>query len=280
MPIDIINWQNKILEKGYSNKYNRLLFSNMCNFFDFCCLSYNLDVNVARKVGNFPLKVEEKKEDFYTLDEFNKFIVCVDNEIYKQFFNLMFYCGTRPSEAMALHFSDLDGNLLTIRHSINRHGKRELNTPKNQSSIRTIEIDSILLKDLLKLRDIYIKKYGLKKYDYFIFGGQKPLSPTSIDRYKLKACDKANIRPITQHQFRHSHATFLLSKNVPVNVISRRLGHSQISTTLDIYCHKDLTYEKRVNQLINSVRTNKFYNIYNDFKNKLAFILKHRFNMF
>ncbi|MDD5835863.1 MAG: site-specific integrase [bacterium] len=273
--LDVIEWENLILKRNYSNSYNKLLYSELCNFFDYVSLIAGIDCNVVRKTSNFPVKVEEKKDDFYTLEEFNRFICCVDDEIYKQYFNTLFFCGTRPSEAMALRFSDLNGNYLTVRHSLARHCYRELQTPKNQSSIRTIKIDDTLVKDFLRLKERYIKEYGDAREDYFIFGGRKPLAPTSIDRRKLKACQKANLRPITQHQFRHSHATFLLGKGIPLNEISRRLGHSQISTTLNIYCHVDLSQEKRVNQLINSVRTNVFYNLTKDFKNILVCLLKH-----
>ena len=72
-----------------------------------------------------------------------------------------------------------------------------------------------------------------------------------IDRRKIKACKKANIRPITLHQFRHSHAIFLLQKGIMVNEVSKRLGHSKTSTTLDIYSHTDLTQEKRVFDTLN-----------------------------
>ena len=95
-------------------------------------------------------------------------------------------------------------------------------------------------KDLLNLKKYYIKKYNLIDFDYFIFGGIKPLSGTSIDRYKLKACEKVNIRPITQHQFRHSYATYLISNGIPINTVSKLLGHSSVDTTAKIYIHQDL----------------------------------------
>ena len=60
-----------------------------------------------------------------------------------------------------------------------------------------------------------------------------------------EACKKANIRPITLHQFRHSHATLLKDNGVNVVEVSKRLGHSNVSTTLDIYTHTDLIQEKR-----------------------------------
>ena len=253
---DILKWQEEILHYNYSNSYNARLYYVFSTFMDFCCTYYGLTTNVVRKVGSFKKKIEIKKTDFYTLKEFKQFIKCVDNIIYKQFFNLMFFTGTRPSEAMALKFSDLQDDYISITKSIQRKGNRELDTPKNLSSIRNIRIDKKLKKDLLKLKDYYTKKYFLESDDYFIFGGIKPLAPTSIDRYKLKACQKANLRPITMHQFRHSHATLLLQNNILINEVSRRLGHSKVSTTLDIYTHTNLEQEKRVQSTLNSMRFN------------------------
>lgn len=100
---------------------------------------------------------------------------------------------------------------------------------------------------ILKLKALY---YGCCD-DYFIFGGIKPLAPTTIDRVKKRACEKAHLRIITQHQFRHSHATLLLSKGILINEVSRRLGHSKVSTTFDVYTHTNLFQEKRVLRTLN-----------------------------
>lgn len=191
------------------------------------------------------------------MDEFNKFIKCVDEEVYKQFFNLMFFTGVRPGEAMALKFKDLNNGYINISKTIESHGKRLISTPKTYSSKRSIKIDKLLEYDLLRLKKLYSNRSTLND-DLFIFGGTKPLSPTTINRYKTMACEKANIRPITLHQFRHSHATLLLQKGIVINEVSRRLGHSKVSTTLDIYTHTDLTQEKRVLDTLNSLRFNFF----------------------
>lgn len=254
---DIFLWQDYILKKDFGNNHNKNLYSMLKKFFDFCKLKYNLSLEFMLDVVPFSLKIEKKRKiDFYTLKEFKRFIKFVDNIIYKSFFNFMFFCGTRPGEAMALKFSDLNGYVITINKTMDEHGKREIGTPKTHSSNREILIPKKLLRSLIKLRKYYIKNYGDETFDYFIFGGKKPLAPTTINRYKLKACEKAKLRPITLHQFRHSHATLLVGKGIDIHDVSARLGHAKASTTLNVYTHS--LKQKRVLKTLNKFRFNIF----------------------
>ena len=254
---DYIDFQYNLQKKKYSYNYLRNTHYLVVAFLDYCINFLNLKENVARKVGNFNNNNSITKNDFYTIKEFKKFIKYVDNKVYKQFFNLMFFTGTRPGEAMALRFSDLNDNILSITKTLDEHGtngKRLIGTPKTKSSIRDISIDKKLKKDLLNLKKDYLKIYQNYDYDYYIFGGIKPLSPTTINRYKKKAADKAKIKCIRIHDFRHSHATLLLNKKIQIKVISKRLGHSNVDTTLNTYIHSDLSQEKRVIKTLNSIR--------------------------
>lgn len=248
---DILEWQNKIYDLGFKNSYNSKLYIEFSSFMKFCCEFYELPKNVVSEVGNFKKRFEDKNFDFYTLSEFNLFIKGFDNIIYKQFFTFLFFTGCRPGEAMAVKFSDLHDGYISINKNLTTKGGRNLDSPKNLSSIRDIKLDKFLYKELLELR----KLYDTKK-DCFIFGGNKPLSPTTITRYKMAACSKMGIRPITMHQFRHSHATLLLQNGMLINEVSRRLGHSKVSTTLDVYAHTDLSQEKRVFDTLNHMRFN------------------------
>lgn len=261
---DILSWENYILNFNFSNNYNSSLYYVLSAFFEYCSSFYNFDKTIISKVGNFKKKYEEPKRDFYNLKEFNRFIKFVDNIIYKQFFTFMFFTGTRPGETFALKFSDLQGDYIYITKTMSEHSGREIGTPKTFTSIRKIKIDHVLRNDLLSLKKYYDKVYNKSNYDYFIFGGMKPLSPSTVNRYKQKVCYKANLRPITLHQFRHSHATLLLQNGIIVNEISRRLGHSKPSITLNIYTHTDLSQEKRVLHTLNSLR----FNLFNTFKYK------------
>lgn len=272
--LDILNWQNYINSLNLAYSYESKLYIEFGCFMDFCCNFYGLEYNPVKAVGNFTRKFQEKKTDFYTLKEFNTFIKYVSHPVYKVFFDIMFFTGTRPGEAMALKFSDLKGDYLSITKNLTTKGGRVLDTPKNQSSIRTIRIDKRLKKEILQLKKYYEKKYGFVSGDYFILGGIKPISPTTINRYKKSACVKAHIRPITLHQFRHSHATLLLQNGIVINEISRRLGHSKVSTTLDIYTHTNSEQEKRVTSTLNSIRFNFLFTLQSDFQ-KIKSILKH-----
>ena len=266
----ILDWQNKIYDLNLKYSYTSKLYINFNSFMQFCCDYYDLSENPFKHVRNFKNDFNIVKHDFYNIEEFNKFIKQFDNIIYKQFFNLMFYTGTRPGEAMALKFSDIQNDYININKNLTTKGGRILDTPKNKSSIRTIKIDKKLKKDLLELK----KCYKGCNDDYFIFGGIKPLSPSTINRYKKRACIKANLRPITLHQFRHSHATLLLQNGIMINEVSRRLGHNNVSTTLNIYTHTDLMQEKRVYNTLNSIRNNFFIALQSNFK-KIFHLLKH-----
>ncbi len=264
----IIEWEDYILSQNFSNNQNKSLYYALSGFFEYCRIFYEFDKTIISNVGCFKKKYEEKKYDFYNIDEFKKFIKNVDDEVYKQFFNLMFYTGVRPGEAMALKFKDLNHGYINISKTINSHGKREIGTPKTYFSNRLIRIDKVLERDLINLKSIYEKQLAFHD-DLFIFGGIKPLSPSTINRRKLNACEKAHIRPITLHQFRHSHATLLLQQGIMINEVSKRLGHSKTSTTLDVYSHTDLAQEKRVLDTLNSIRFNCFTTLKYKFKSIL-----------
>lgn len=243
---DILAWQEEIYSKNYSNSFNNSLYCDFSSFIQFCILKDYTNFNIVREVGNFKKKIEVKNYDVYNIWEFRKFRRNLTNKIHKLYYSVLFFCGLRPGEALGLHFSDFKGRSLHITHNLERRGKRVLGTPKNATSVRYVKVNLILYIQLMFLRKYYIKKYGDSSYDYFVFGGKTPLSTTTLDRYKLKACEKARIRVITQHQFRHSYASRMLHCGVPIDYISYSMGHSRVSTTLDVYVHK----EKRMHRTL------------------------------
>lgn len=246
--LDIMNWQTKILKKDFSNSFNNSLYYNFSTFIQYCMSIPLIDKNIVLNVKKFPKKYEVKEHKIYGLREFRKFRRNLEKYELKQFFTFIYFYGTRPSETMAIRFSDIKGLYIHIIHSLHRRGTRELDTPKNQSSIRYIKISLLMFIRLRKLKKYYTKKYNDYNSDFFVFGGKKPLSTTTVDRYKEKAAKKANLYKITQHEFRHSCASRMIHNNTPIDYVSKSLGHSKVSTTVDIYLHQ----QKRKPSIIQS----------------------------
>lgn len=252
---DYIEWKEYILKKNYSYKYNSSLHICMVNILNFACSFYNLNENIASKVGNFSKKNYYPKVDFWTYDEFLKFISCVDDIIYYSLFSILYFTGMRIGECLALNWTDISDDYIDINKTLIRGDTNfpSFNPPKTKGSLRHIKIDNHTRCILNNLKLYYMKVFGFNE-NWFVFGGIKPLATTTIDNKKDYYCNKANIKHIRIHDFRHSHATLLLSNGLPITVISRRLGHSDITTTLNIYSHFVPQDEDKAINILNNLK--------------------------
>lgn len=237
--LDVLDWQDKILDKHFSNKYNSKIYYVFNKFLDFCVLYGYLEHNYLIEVGPFKKKIEEKNHVVYNIFQFLWFRFHVKDYVIKQFFNMMYFFGPRPGETTAFRFLDKKGRYIKVSHNMTQKGEKILETPKNTPSIRFIKLSLLMCFRIWRLKRYYIKKYGVFCNDYFIFGGVNSLHHTTIDRVKKKAYTRAKLPSITQHEFRHSYATRMIHKRKPIDKVSRSLGHSQVSTTLDVYLHEE-----------------------------------------
>lgn len=253
---EYMNWKAKIIEKNYTYKYNSSIHIFFVNILNFAMKFYNLDKNVASKVGNFSKANYIRKVDFWTYEEFKQFINAIDNDIiYYSLFNTLYFSGIRIGEALALNWIDFKDNSININKTISRSEKGNnyiITTPKTNSSIRKIKLDNNTVEILNNLKNFFQRTKNFSE-DWFIFGGLKPLARTTITTKKNYYCNIAKIKQIRIHDFRHSHASLLISKGVPLPVISKRLGHNKISTTLDIYSHMIPNDEEKAIEIINEL---------------------------
>lgn len=81
------------------------------------------------------------------------------------------------------------------------------------------------------------KQYTDFNKEWFVFGNSLPFSETTIQEYKNKACKLAKVKQIRIHDFRHSCASLLINKGASIALVSKYLGHSNISITLNTYTH-------------------------------------------
>lgn len=255
---DYLNWQLYINNKNLKYCTKKNLHYLMTGFYDYLQLFHSIKKDIPEMVGNFKkdLHLEENKHQVWTIEEYNKFISVVDNQIYHALFNFLFFTGCRKGEALALQFQDFTNDEIFINKSISKdliNGKRFISTPKTEKSIRKIRIDNYLIEELNNLRIHYKSLYGAFNEKLYIFGGKEPLSCTTLGRYKNYYCDKANVKRIRIHDFRHSHASILFENHINTNTISKRLGHASTKTTLDTYIHDFDENEKRALELLLSL---------------------------
>lgn len=253
-----IKWVKSLQDLKYSSSFYNNIQSSIEGFFNYLSAIYKIN-NITKivKLNNNSFKCKKNNLNTWTIKEFKKFINVIDEPIYHALFNNLFFTGMRKGEALALRFSDIEGNYLNINKNLTKelfNGKRLELTPKTQKSIRKIRIDYKLKNELNKLRKYYTTKYGYYNNDFFIFGGNKPLATTTIDRKRDKYCEIAKVKRIRIHDFRHSHATMLYNNHIDPKSIQVRLGHADISTTLNVYVHENQKKEKRLINMINLIR--------------------------
>ena len=202
------------------------------------------------------IKIPKKNDaiviDTISVEEFKKIIDEIKREDIKLFIKLLFKTGLRHSEARALRWQDINFNTNTLRvtHSMYciTYEKFKLTDTKTKSSRRSIHIDSILSKELQEYRE----KAKYKKNNEFIFCNEEGLPRIdSFGKYQLSKAARTFDLKINMHGLRHSHASILLKNKVNILLISRRLGHSDIQTTLRLYCH---LIEEDDNEIIELMR--------------------------
>lgn len=155
---------------------------------------------------------------------------------------LLLSTGMRVNEALALNWSDIDyhNGVVSVTKTLDSKGKLE-STPKTRSSARIIDIDQstiLLLKQYQnRQRNLFLKS-GLNINGIIFTNGIKPylLRSTLLARLK-KYFTLAKVPDIGFHGFRHTHVSLLLNAGVEYKELQHRLGHAQLSMTMDTYSH-------------------------------------------
>lgn len=237
--------RNFIINLNYSTSYKNNIISVYKCIFKYAYKYYDLSIDPSRFMEKIKLTYNErlnkrlKEANIWSIEEFNKFINEVSNIQYKLLFTTLYFTGMRLGEALALKWYDIYDCKINIYKNLTRKtdsGIYEIKEPKTTYSERCISINKSLYKSLLEYKEQEKRICGFSE-DWFVFGRIDPLPQTSIDRIKDKAISKANVKRIRIHDFRHSHASYLISNGISLPSVSKRLGHSDINITLSIYTH-------------------------------------------
>ena len=229
---DIRQWQNELIKMGYSPTYLKTINNQLSAIFNYAVRYYDLKSNPCAKAGSMG-KSKAEEMDFWTGEEFRKFIDSVMNKrLSYMAFMTLYWTGMRMGELLALNIADIDfeKKTLSVTKSLNRiDGKDVISLPKTKSSIRTIYLPQFVMDEM---KDYCGMLYGRGAKDRLFV-----VTKSHLEKEIRRGAELAGLTPIRVHDLRHSHASLLISQGVNVAVISRRLGHKSIKTTLNIYAH-------------------------------------------
>jgi integrase len=239
-PTDIIVWQNKLMEmtsdkageeKPYSPTYLKTINNQITAIFNHAGRFYELKKNPVHAAGTIGKK-HANEMLFWTSDEYHRFARAISDEptIYHAI-AVLYWCGRRLGEMLALTFEDVDLEKKTLRvcKSYQRiRGEDVITSPKTEKSNRTIAIPDALCSEL---RSFFGMHYVYGKDDRIFNIGKHKLYTIMKD-----GAEKAGVKQIRIHDLRHSHVSLLIELGFSAVAIADRLGHESVEITFR-YAH-------------------------------------------
>lgn len=236
-PADVLAWQTKLMNhvdpktgKRYKKTYLRMVNNTLSSILNHAVRYYGLPVSPMAKTG----KIGSSKPDemrFWTKGEYMRFAEeIMDKPASFAIFELLYWCGIREGEALALTPADFDfqANLLKITKSYQRiNGQDVITTPKTAKSVRTVAMPDFVSEEL----EDYIRLEGFEP-DNRLFRLTKSYLYHEMDR----GCKAAGVKRIRVHDLRHSHVSLLIEMGFSIVAIADRVGHESTDITFR-YAH-------------------------------------------
>lgn len=208
---------------------------------------YDLEENTLLEHG--PGMIITNVYDSNELKELYHLLNKEQNEQMVLIIKMALLTGMRKGEILALQWNDVNfsTNTIHVHHSLSytKENGYHLKEPKTKGSIRKVAPPQKFMTELKK--HIYMKKTDRMAANELWEGGNyafvfstdmgKPLHLDSPNRWWTRFLKRTGFKRIRFHDLRHTAATNLINKNANIHSISRRLGHSNIKTTMNIYGH-------------------------------------------
>lgn len=185
-----------------------------------------------------PSRRVEPVAQAWSADEVESFLMVARRDRLHALFYLLLSMGLRSGEALGLPWRnvDLERGWLTIAQAIRRPESgdafeiAEVKTPHGRRTLRMPADVVAVLQD---------HRGGLDAGAELVFTtrGGTWIHPSNVRRSLRRLAERAVVRPIRVHDLRHTHASLALRAGVPIEVVSRRLGHGSVAITLDLYRH-------------------------------------------
>lgn len=235
-PIDVVRWQNELMAyrdedgKPYSQTYLRVVNNQLSAMFNHAVRYYGLVRNPCSKTTRMGSSKGGEMQ-FWTKDEYLRFSDAIADKPESFYaFEILYWCGLRLGELLALTPADLDfaRSELKVTKSYQRlHGRDVITPPKTPKSVRDVVMPEFLTEEL----KTWVGSLGIDP-DARIFTFTKAKLHHELDR----GCKIAHVKRIRVHDLRHSHVSLLIEMGFSAVAIADRLGHESADITFR-YAH-------------------------------------------
>lgn len=247
------NGVNQSTGKGLSQKTQKHYITFISDVMRYALKCDLIQVNPCNDIST--VKTQKRQILPYDLNEAKRLLSRINEEAplkYKVFFNIIAFSGARRAEIMGLEYKDIDMNtgIIDICRTSNYQSGVGTYTgsTKTDASKRKLYFQPFLI-DLIK----ELKRSQSNNYSDRLFvtnDGKKPMNPNTPYTWLKRFCEKENLSFKGLHAFRHFVATQAIAEGVNIKDISSMLGHSQVTTTLNIYAH---TIDKANKNALNAI---------------------------
>ena len=253
-PQQIIKWQNELInfkdERGepYSPVYLKTVQNQLSAIFNHAVRYYNLKENPCVKAGSMGKK-KNREMLFWTKDEYLKFADAImDKPLSFYAFEMLYWCGIREGELLALTPADFDFDRLTVTISKSYQrldGQDLITTPKTEKSNRTITMPEFLADEM---RDYITSLYKVGDGDRIF-----QITKSYLQKDMERGSRAAGVKKIRIHDLRHSHVSLLIDMGFSATAIADRVGHESIDITYN-YAHLFPTKQAEMAARLNTER--------------------------
>ena len=252
----IITWQNELMNykdengKSLSPVYLKTINNQLSAIFNHAVKYYNLRENPCKKAGSMGKK-KNREMLFWTKEEYLKFAeVMMDKPLSFYAFEMLYWCGIREGELLALTPADFDFEKCTvsITKSYQRlNGQDLITTPKTEKSNRVIKMPQFLADEM---QDYLKQLYGIES-NARMFTVTKSYLHREMDR----GAKEAGVKRIRIHDIRHSAVSLLIDMGFSATAIADRVGHESIDITYN-YAHLFPSKQTEMAEKLNMERSN------------------------
>lgn len=239
---------NMRTQKPLSPKTQRNYLSLLSSIFAYAVDMELIQDNPCANIK--PPKADKSQKKWYTADEAVQLLDSLESAPlkYRAFFTLAIFCGYRREELLGFEWSDIDfaSRLISVNRASLYTKERGVYTdvPKTEGSKRVLKQPQVVFDVLRKLRAeqaetrLAIGDQWKGSDRLFTTADGAPMHPNTPYAWLKKHCEANGFRFLGVHAFRHLNAALLINEGADAQTVAANLGHSQVSTTLNIYAYE------------------------------------------